>query len=155
MDIRVNGQRFVTEVPQNTKAIFVLRNDLGFRDVRQGCGTGHCGACTVLVDGRPLSTCDMPIWGLEGKEVTTVQGLGSPQNPHPVQKALLDEQAGQCGYCLSGIMATVAALLNSPGPLSEAEVRLALDRHLCRCGTHDRIITAVMRAVRFREKENK
>lgn len=155
MDIRVNGQRFVTEVPQNTKAIFVLRNDLGFRDVRQGCGTGHCGACTVLVDGKPLSTCDMPIWALEGKEVTTVQGLGSPQNPHPVQKALLDEQAGQCGYCLSGIMATAAALLNSPDSSSEAEVRVALDRHLCRCGTHDRIIRAVMRAIRFGEEESK
>jgi nicotinate dehydrogenase subunit A len=155
MDIRVNGQRFVTEVPQNTKAIFVLRNDLGFRDVRQGCGTGHCGACTVLVDGKPLSTCDMPIWALEGKEVTTVQGLGSPQNPHPVQKALLDEQAGQCGYCLSGIMATAAALLNSPDSPSEAEVRVALDRHLCRCGTHDRIIRAVMRAIRFGEEESK
>jgi nicotinate dehydrogenase subunit A len=155
MDIRVNGQRFVTEVPQNTKAIFVLRNDLGFRDVRQGCGTGHCGACTVLVDGKPLSTCDMPIWALEGKEVTTVKGLGSPQNPHPVQKALLDEQAGQCGYCLSGIMATASALLNSPDSPSEAEVRVALDRHLCRCGTHDRIIRAVMRAIRVGEEENK
>jgi nicotinate dehydrogenase subunit A len=154
MDLRVNGQHFVAEAPPNTKAMFVLRNDLGFHDVRQGCGSGHCGACTVLVDGRPASTCDMPIWALESKEVTTVRGLGSLQNPHPVQTALLDEQAGQCGYCLSGIMATAAALLASSGSPSEAEVRTALDRHLCRCGTHDRIIKAVMRAIQCQAKAN-
>ena len=112
-----------------------------------GCGEGHCGVCTVLVDGRPTTTCDLPLWALEGKTVVTPEGVGSPGHPHPVQAALLDEQAGQCGFCLSGILMTAVALVDRDRATSEQEVRAALDRHLCRCGTHHRIVKAVMKAI--------
>lgn len=147
MKFSVNGTACASEASPNSKAMYVLRNDLGFHEIRQGCGEGHCGACTVLVDGQPTTTCDTPLWALEGKSVTTVRGLGTPGAPHPVQAAILHEQAAQCGYCLSGIMATAAALVARAAPPNETEVRAALDRHLCRCGTHHRIIRAVMRAI--------
>jgi nicotinate dehydrogenase subunit A len=153
INISINGQMRSTDASPNTKALFVLRNEFGQCDVRVGCSEGHCGACMVQVDGMPMTTCDMALWALEGKAVTTVQGLGTPENPHPVQAALLAEQAGQCGYCLSGIIATAAALVAQPGTPDEAQVRTALDRHLCRCGTHSRIIKAVMRAFSTRKEQ--
>lgn len=144
MKFTVNGHSIECTAPSTSKALFVLRNELGCHDVRIGCGEGHCGACTVLVDGRPTTTCDLAIWAVEDKHVTTARGLGSEQSPHPLQSALLKEQAGQCGYCLSGIMMTAASLLARPSRPTEMEVREALDRHLCRCGTHHRILQAIM-----------
>lgn len=129
-------------------AVYVLRNELGLAGVRLGCGEGHCGACTVLVDGRPTTTCDTPLWALQGKQVVTPEGLGTPDRPHAVQAALLHEQAGQCGFCLSGILMTAAALVQRDRPVTEQEVRAALDKHLCRCGSQHRILQAVMKAVR-------
>lgn len=128
-------------------AVYALRNDLGLAGVRMGCGEGHCGACTVLVDGRPTTTCDLALGALEGCAVRTPEGVGSPEHPHPVQTAFLQEQAGQCGFCLSGIMMTAVALVEREQPPAEPEVRAALDRHLCRCGTQHRIIKAVMKAI--------
>jgi len=131
-----------------TKAIYVLRNDLGMKDVRMGCGEGHCGACVVLADGRPCTTCDITIEDLQGKRIRTVAGFGGAVTPHPVQSAFLAEQAGQCGYCLSGILASAVALYERAVSPSEDEIRAALDRHLCRCGTHHRILTAVRAALK-------
>ena len=148
MDITINGTPRRCDVPDSTMAMHVLRNDLGLVGIRVGCGEGHCGACTVLVDGKPTTTCDLPVWALEGKTVRTPEGLGTPEAPHPVQTAFLKLQAGQCGYCLSGIMMTAASLVERDDAVSEADVRAALDRHLCRCGSHHRIVCAVMAAIR-------
>jgi aerobic-type carbon monoxide dehydrogenase small subunit (CoxS/CutS family) len=147
LNININGALRVCDAPATTKAVFVLRNDLGLCGVKLGCGEGHCGACTVLVDGVPATTCDMQLWALEGKAVRTPEGLGTPEAPHPVQAAFLQEQAAQCGFCLSGILMTAAALVERDTPPDEQEVRAALDKHLCRCGTHHRIVKAVMRAL--------
>jgi nicotinate dehydrogenase subunit A len=148
LEITINGHLRQFAVPVGAMAIHVLRNDLGLLGVRMGCGEGHCGACMVHLDGKPSTTCDMPLWALEGKSVLTPEGVGAPSAPHPVQTALLQEQAGQCGFCLSGIVMTAVELVDRPYAVPETEVRAALDRHLCRCGTHHRIVRAVMRAIR-------
>jgi nicotinate dehydrogenase subunit A len=144
--LRVNGTtRSVTAVP-DTPLLYVLRNDLGLVGSRFGCGSGQCGACFVLVDGRPMASCDMPLWSAADREITTLEGLGREGELHPVQRALIAEQAAQCGYCMSGIAVSAAALLsNNPSP-TEAQIREALDKHLCRCGSHSRVIRAVLRA---------
>lgn len=147
MNLNINGVSRVCDAPATSKAVFVLRNDLGLSGVKLGCGEGHCGACMVLVDGVPATTCDMQLWALEGKAVRTLEGLGTPEAPHPVQAAFLQEQAAQCGFCLSGILMTATALVERDTAPSEQEVRAALDRHLCRCGSHHRIVKAVMRAL--------
>lgn len=147
MKFLINGVARETSSDPRTPVLLVLRNEFQQHDVRQGCGEGHCGACMVLVDGRPTTTCDLPLWGIEGKAVVSLRGLGSPRRPHPVQLAMLEEQASQCGYCLSGIIVTASTLLGREVKPTETEVRNALDRHLCRCGTHRRIIDAVMNAV--------
>lgn len=147
MRFTVNGETREVDVSPNTKAVYVLRNDLDQRDVRFGCGEGFCGACVVLVDGQPTTTCDMAVEVLEGKNVRTVQGFGDSDNPHPVQEALIKHQAGQCGYCLSGIMASSVALYERAETPTEEEIRTALDRHICRCGTQYRILKAVREAV--------
>ncbi len=146
MKVCVNGRSVELANARSTKAAYALRHELGLCDVRIGCGEGYCGACTVLVDGKPTTSCDLPLWALEDKSVTTVRGLGSPERPHAVQSAFVQEQAGQCGYCLSGILMTSAALLDTGRPLTESEIRAALDRHLCRCGAHGRMVKAVLRA---------
>jgi nicotinate dehydrogenase subunit A len=147
LQIQINGSLRSCDAPDSTKALFVLRNDLGLLGVKMGCTEGHCGSCTVLVDGVPTTTCDLPLWALHGKSVLTPEGVGAPGHLHPVQQALLDAQPGQCGYCLSGIMMTAVALTaRTPAP-SEHEVRGALDKHLCRCGSHPRIVKAVMNAI--------
>src|SRR6185436_17260495 len=115
---------------------------------RFGCGSGQCGACFVLVDGKAVSSCDLPIEAVEGKQVTTIEGLGQNGELHKVQQALIAEQAAQCGYCMSGIAVSACALLEKNGKPSEQEVREALDKHLCRCGSHNRVVKAVMRAAR-------
>jgi nicotinate dehydrogenase subunit A len=144
--LEVNGERHEVAADPDTMLLYVLRNDLGLTGTRFGCGLGLCGACTVLVDGDPRHSCDTPLWSVSGKSVTTVEGLGAPGRLHPVQQAVLDEQAGQCGYCLSGILVRSAALLAANPAPSEAEVRTALDGNLCRCGVHNRVVRAVLRA---------
>ena len=124
----------------------VLRNHLGLMGTRYGCGLEQCGCCTVLVDGEPAYACTREVGTVAGRAVTTVEGLGSATAMHPLQQAFVDEQAGQCGYCLSGIIVSAKALLDRNPRPSRADIVTALDRHLCRCGTHQRIIRAVQRA---------
>ena len=147
MTLTINGTLRSCDYPANAFAVFALRNDLDLKGVRMGCGDGHCGACTILVDGVATTSCDLPFGALEGKQVTTPEGVGTVAHPHPVQAAVLAEQPGQCGFCLSGILMRSVALVDSGKPLTETEVRAALDKHLCRCGSQPRIIKAVMAAL--------
>lgn len=126
--------------------LHALRGELGLSGPRYGCGAEACGACVVLVDGAPSYACTLPAQAVEGRSVTTVEGLGTPGAPHPLQRAFLEEQAGQCGFCLSGILVAAAALLARDPDPDEAAIRVALDPHLCRCGSHNRILRAVRRA---------
>jgi nicotinate dehydrogenase subunit A len=145
--LEVNGVRKEVAAAPETPLLYVLRNDLGLAGTRFGCGSGQCGACFVLLDGRPMASCDMPASFAVGKKVTTVEGLGNG-DLHPVQKALIAEQAAQCGYCMSGIAVSAAALLSrNPSP-SEEQVKEALDKNLCRCGSHNRVVKAVLRAAK-------
>jgi nicotinate dehydrogenase subunit A len=144
--VRVNGKREEVRTEQDTALLYVLRNHLGLKGTRFGCGLGLCGACFVLIDGRPEYSCDTPMWAVEGREVTTVEGLGTAGRPHPVAQAIVDGQAAQCGYCISGIVVAAAALLTANPDPTEDTVREALDRNLCRCGAHNRIIRAVLAA---------
>ena len=148
MEIQVNGQRRSVGGAPDTPLLYVLRNDLGLVGSRFGCGTGQCGACFVIVEGKALPSCDTPLWSVAGKSITTVEGLAKGGELHPVQKALLAEQAAQCGYCISGIAVAAAALLSSNRNPTETEVRTALDRNLCRCGAHNRVVRAVLRAAK-------
>jgi nicotinate dehydrogenase subunit A len=142
----VNGQQQSITLPPDTPLLYVLRNDLKLKGTRFGCGLGQCGSCTVLLNGRSIQSCNTPVWAVAGKRVTTIEGLGSPESLHPLQQAILDEQAAQCGYCLSGILMSAKALLDeNPNP-SEGDIREKLDRNLCRCGTHGRIVRAIQRA---------
>ena len=142
----VNGVETFLEADADTPLLYALRNDLRLPGTRFGCGSGQCGACFVLVDGHPTPACDTPLWSVAGKSVTTVEGLGTPGRLHPLQEAFLAEQAAQCGYCTSGILISAAALLAKNPQPSASEVRAALDRNLCRCGSHNRMVRAVMRA---------
>jgi nicotinate dehydrogenase subunit A len=144
--LSVNGRPANLRVRPDTPLLYVLRNDLGLKGTRFGCGTGQCGTCTVLIDGRPQSSCDTPVSAVVGRHVTTVEGLADGDRLDPLQQAFIDEGAGQCGYCLSGILVAAAALLESNPDPSESEIRSALDGHLCRCGAHPRILRAVRRA---------
>ena len=145
MLLEVNGVRREVAAAPDTPLLYVLRNDLGLAGTRFGCGSGQCGACFVLLDGRPMASCDMPASFAVGKKVTTVEGLGNG-DLHPVQKALIAEQAAQCGYCMSGIAVSAAGLLSKNKNPSEAEVREALDKNLCRCGSHNRVVRAILDA---------
>lgn len=144
--LRVNGTERGIAAAGDTPLLYVLRNELGLKAARFGCGTGQCGACRVLLDGRAVASCDTPLWAAAGKSITTVEGLGDAVHPHPLQSALIAEQAGQCGYCLPGILISAAALLAQKPKPDESEVRAALDPNLCRCGSHNRIVRAVLRA---------
>jgi len=148
MDIQVNDERRSVSAAPDTPLLYVLRNDLGLVGSRFGCGSGQCGACFVIVEGKAVASCDTPLWSVAGKEVTTVEGLAKDGELHPVQKALLAEQAAQCGYCISGIAVAAAALLSTNKSPTESEIRKALDRNLCRCGAHNRVVRAVMRAAK-------
>ena len=148
MLLNVNGAQHAVEAAEDTPLVYALRNQLGLKGTRYGCGPDQCGACYSLLDDRAVPACDTPLWAAAGKRITTVEGLGTPERPHALQRAFIVEQAAQCGYCSSGILVTCAALLaRNPDP-SDVEVRAALDRHLCRCGTHNRIVRAVLRAAR-------
>jgi nicotinate dehydrogenase subunit A len=138
----LNGKPCEVDVDPDTPLLYVLRNDLGLQGARFGCGVGLCGACFVHVDGVSVPSCDTPIWSLAGKSVVTIEGL----SPHPIQRAFLDKQAAQCGYCVTGIIMTVAALLDRDPRPSPAAVTDALDRHLCRCGAQQRMVQAIVEA---------
>jgi len=146
--LRVNGHERIVSVFPETPFLYVLRNNLGLKGTRFGCGTGLCGACTVIVDGRPSTSCDLPTYAVAGHDVQTVEGLASEATLHPLQRAFIEEGAGQCGYCLSGILMSAKALLDrNPAP-TEAEIRAALEPNICRCGAHPRILRAVRQASR-------
>jgi nicotinate dehydrogenase subunit A len=144
--VLVNGRREEVRTERDTALLYVLRNHLGLKGTRFGCGLGLCGACLVLVDGRPAYSCDTPMWAVKDLKVTTVEGLGPPERPHPVAQAIIDGQAAQCGYCISGVVISAAGLLAANDDPSEDEVRAALDRNLCRCGAQNRIVRAVLAA---------
>lgn len=151
--LSVNGTEHEITAAGDTPLLYVLRNDLGLKAAHFGCGTGQCGACRVLLDGQAVASCDTPLWAAADKSITTVEGLGDAAHPHPLQSALIAEQAGQCGYCLPGILMSAAALLERNPMPSESEVRVALDQNLCRCGSHNRIVRAVLRAAHAAQAE--
>lgn len=142
----VNGQSREVAADPETPLLYVLRNDLGLTGTKFGCGLGQCGACTVLVDGQPVRSCMLPLQAVAGQRVTTIEGLGSPEHPHPLQAAFIEEQAVQCGYCTPGIVMTAKAILDRTPRPTEAQIKEGLAEILCRCGTHDRVIRAVLRA---------
>jgi nicotinate dehydrogenase subunit A len=143
MKFALNGKPVEVKAGESAPLLYVLRNDLGLVGTRFGCGSGQCGACFVMVDGKPMASCDLPVSFVAGKSVTTVEGLNGK-----VQKALIAEQAAQCGYCMSGIIISATALLASNVSPTEKDVKEALDKNLCRCGSHNRVVRAVMRAAR-------
>lgn len=128
--------------------LYALRNELGLKGLHYGCGLAQCGACTVLVDGEAVRSCQMPVTRAAGRSVVTLEGLGTPERPHPLQRAFIEEQAVQCGYCLPGMILHAAAFLSRNPKPTEREVRQALDGVICRCGTHPRVLAAVMRVAR-------
>ena len=144
--LTVNGQSHQIEAEADTPLLYVLRDELHLHGAKYGCGLGQCGSCTVMVNGQPVFSCVTPLLLLEGKEITTVEGLGTIDNPGPMQQAFIEEQAAQCGYCIPGMMMRAQALLqNNPGA-SEDEIRAYMEPNLCRCGTHVRIIAAIKKA---------
>lgn len=146
IQILLNGAAVSVDADPDQALLDVLRGRLGITSPHFGCGAGECGACRVMVDDRAMASCDLPMWSVEDKDVVTLEGLGTAEQPHPLQRAFITEQAMQCGYCVSGILISAAALLKrNPSP-TEAEVRAALDRNLCRCGSHNRMVRAVLRA---------
>ena len=144
--LTVNGKRHDVDAAPDTALLYVLRNDLALNGPKYGCGLGECGTCTVLIDGVAARSCVIPIEGCTGRDIVTLEGLGTRERPDPVQQAFIDEQAAQCGYCLNGMIMTTKALLNANPHPSESEVLEALRYNLCRCGAHVEIIRAAMRA---------
>ena len=145
IELHVNATIVRVSVDPETPLLYVLRNDLQLKGTRFGCGVGMCGACTVLVDGRAVESCDVPTGSVAGRLITTIEGLARDGELNPLQDAFLAEQAGQCGYCLSGILVATSALLEADPSPSEAAIREALDGHICRCGAHARILRAICR----------
>jgi len=146
ISLKVNGRSHGVPADADTPLLYVLRNDLSLAGAKFGCGLSQCGACTVLVDGKAVRSCVTPIGTLGAAEITTIEGLGTIDKPHPLQKAFIDEQAAQCGYCLNGMIMKAKELLDHKPQPTDADVREALAGHLCRCGTHNRIVAAVVRA---------
>lgn len=145
-DLAINGRTLAIESEPDTPLLYVLRNDAALSGPKFGCGLGQCGACTVILDGVAVRSCITPIASVGGAKITTLEGLGTPEAPHRVQKAFMDEQAAQCGYCTSGMIMTAKALLDAnPNPRTD-EIKQALAKNLCRCGSHLRIVRAVQRA---------
>ena len=148
ISLKVNGATRSVPAEPDTPLLYVLRNDLELNGAKFGCGLAQCGACTVLIDGKAVRSCVTDIGSLANAEITTLEGLGSMEKPHTLQRAFIEEQAAQCGYCINGMIMSAKALLDrNPNP-TEADVRQALAANLCRCGTHNRIIRAVLRASR-------
>jgi nicotinate dehydrogenase subunit A len=147
ISLTVNGKAVVIDADDaQMPLLYALRDNLGLHGPRFGCGLGQCGACTVHIDGSAVRSCAMPIGAVAGKKVVTLEGLGTPSKPHPLQKAFIDEQAVQCGYCINGMIMQAAALLQTNRKPSEQEIKAALAENLCRCGTHLRIVRAIKRA---------
>ncbi len=143
---RLNGVATELDADPDRSLLDILRGKLGLTGPHFGCGAGECGACNVVVGDHAVAACDTPLWSVADKDVSTLEGLGTAERPHPLQRAFIAEQAMQCGYCVPGIVMSAAALLmQNPNP-TEAEVRTALDRNLCRCGSHNRMVRAVLRA---------
>jgi nicotinate dehydrogenase subunit A len=143
---RLNGVETDIDADPDASLLTILRGELGMTGAHFGCGAGECGACNVIVGDHAVTACDTPLWSVADKDITTIEGLGDAQKPHPLQRAFIAEQALQCGYCVSGILMSAAALLKrNPNP-TNSDVRAALDRNLCRCGSHNRIVRAVLRA---------
>lgn len=148
ISLRINGATHAVTVEPDTPLLYVLRNDIALNGAKFGCGLGQCGACTVMIDGAAVRSCRSPVGKAEGKEITTIEGLGTIDKPHPLQAAFIAEQAAQCGYCSNGmVMAAKAFLAQTPNP-TEAQIRDGLAQNLCRCGTHNRIVRAVQRAAK-------
>ena len=148
ISLKVNGATRVVDTDPTTPLLYVLRNDLDQHGPRFGCGLSQCGACTVILDGRAVRSCAIPVSTIGRKSITTLDGLGTPDKPHPLQAAFIEEQAAQCGYCMNGILMTAKVLLDgNPNP-SDLDIKRALDPVLCRCGSHLRVIRAVKRAAR-------
>jgi nicotinate dehydrogenase subunit A len=146
IELTVNGRRHRLWISPDTPLLYVLRNDLELNGAKFGCGLAQCGACMVLVEGEPIRSCAYAVEDAQGKPITTIEGLGTEEKPHPVQKAFIEEQAAQCGYCSNGMVMTAAALLRRNRAPDDAAIRQALAGNLCRCGTHARILRAVARA---------
>jgi nicotinate dehydrogenase subunit A len=146
ISLKVNGATRSVPAEPDTPLLYVLRNDLALNGAKFGCGLSQCGACTVLVDGQAVRSCVTAVGSVSQAEITTIEGLGDVAHPHPLQQAFIDEQAAQCGYCINGMIMTAKALLDRNPHPSEAEVREGLALNLCRCGTHNRIVRAVLRA---------
>ncbi len=146
--LEINGEMHSVTAEPDTPLLYVLRNDLALNGAKFGCGLAQCGACTVLINGAPARSCVVPISSVGKARVTTIESLGTPDKLHALQRAFIDEQAAQCGYCLNGMIMTAKALLDRLPHPTEAQVRAALDGNLCRCGTHSRIVRAVLRAAR-------
>ena len=145
--LHVNGKSHQIDVEPDTPLLYVLRDNLGLHGPKFGCGLAQCGSCAVLIDGKSVRSCSFAVSKVGAGKVITLEGLGTPQKPHPVQRAFIEEQAAQCGYCINGmVMQTTAFLSARQGNPSEREIRQALQNNLCRCGTHQRIIAAVKRA---------
>ena len=143
---RLNGVETSVDADPDRPLLDVLRGPLRMTGTHFGCGAGECGACNVIVEGHAVASCDTPLWSVADKDITTIEGLGTSEHPHPLQTAFIAEQALQCGYCVSGILISAAALLmRNPKP-TDADVRVALDRNLCRCGSHNRMVRAILRA---------
>ena len=146
--LKVNGHTHTVSAEPNTPLLYILRNDLKLKGTRFGCGEGQCGACTVLIDGKAVQSCDTPLWSAPGHDITTIEGLGSAEAPGRLQQAFIDEQAVQCGYCINGIIMSAQALLIANPQANDEQIIEALDRNLCRCGTHVRVLRAIKRVAR-------
>jgi aerobic-type carbon monoxide dehydrogenase small subunit (CoxS/CutS family) len=149
MTLKVNGSDHQLDADPDTPLLYVLRDDLKLNAAKFGCGLGQCGSCTVIVDGKAVLSCVTPLVLLEGKQVTTLEGLGTIEAPAPIQRAFIEEQAAQCGYCIAGMMMRAQALLQRNSRPTDEQIRAELEPHLCRCGTHMRILRAVHRAARL------
>lgn len=146
MKLTVNGTAHEVDADPSTPLLYVLRNDLGLNGAKYGCGLGQCGACTVMVDGKAVFSCLTPMMLLEDREIKTVEGLGTIENPGPMQTAFIEEQAAQCGYCIPGMMMRAQSILEANPEATDEDIRRGLEPNLCRCGTHMRILRAVSKA---------
>src|SRR5436190_9136731 len=154
ISLKINGSSRSVPADPDTPLLYVLRNDLALNGAKFGCGLAQCGACTVLIDGKATRSCVTPISAVGNSEITTVEGLGSIEKPHALQQAFIEEQAVQCGYCINGMIMSAKELLDRNPQPSEGDVRTALAGNLCRCGTHNRIVRAVLRAAQISAKMN-
>jgi len=146
ISLKVNGKAYSLDLDPTTPLFYVLSDDLALRGPKFGCGLGQCGACTVMMNGRAIRSCVTPVESVQGEEITTLEGLGTIEKPHPIQKAFIEEQAAQCGFCLSGVILTAKELLDNNPKASEKEIQEGMSRVLCRCFTHTRVLRAIEKA---------